>query len=88
MPLVINSLGGGHTHANTRIQTIRTGSILRNQVRAGRRPGRGRHAPGLKTIMYSTNLNFSAQNIILLSINIAEKSWIIYIQYIFINYML
>ena len=26
MPLVINSLGGGHT----RIQTIRTGSILRN----------------------------------------------------------
>ena len=31
--LVINSLGRGHTHA--RIQTIRTGSILRNQTRAG-----------------------------------------------------
>ena len=34
------------------------------------------------------NLNFSAQNIILLSINIAEKSWIIYAQYISINYIL
>ena len=34
-PLVINSLGGGHTHTHTQtqthIQTIRTGSILRNQ---------------------------------------------------------
>ena len=30
-PLVINSLGFGHTH----ILTIRTGSILRNQARAG-----------------------------------------------------
>ena len=43
-PLVINGLGGGHTHTDTHtnthtnthihIQTIRTGSILRNQVRA------------------------------------------------------
>ena len=35
-PLVINSLGGGHTHAHTQthILTIRTGSILGNQVRA------------------------------------------------------
>ena len=32
MPLVINSLGGGHTHKHT--QTIHTGSILRNQARA------------------------------------------------------
>ena len=36
MPLVINSLGGGHTHVNTHThtQTIHTGSILRNQVLA------------------------------------------------------
>ena len=26
------ALGGGHTHAQTHIQTIRTGSILRNQA--------------------------------------------------------
>ena len=32
-PLGINSLRRGHTHAH--IPTIRTGSILRNQVRAG-----------------------------------------------------
>ena len=44
-PLVFNSLGRGHTHAHTRtrIPTIRTGSILRNQARAGP----GRRAPGL-----------------------------------------
>ena len=35
-PIVINSLGGGHTH--THILTIYTGSILRNQVCAGLRP--------------------------------------------------
>ena len=35
-PLAINSLGSGHTHAH--IPTIRTGSILRNQVRAGFSP--------------------------------------------------
>ena len=40
MPLVINSLGRGHTHTHTRIQTIRTGSILRNQACAGLRPVR------------------------------------------------
>ena len=42
MPLVINSLGRGHTHAHTRtrIPTIRTGSILRNQARASLRPAR------------------------------------------------
>ena len=34
-PLVINSLGHGHTHTQTRIPTIRTGSILRNQAHAG-----------------------------------------------------
>ena len=34
-PLVINSLGGGHTHAY-----IRTETILRNQARAGLRPAR------------------------------------------------
>ena len=39
MPLVINSLGGGHTHAY-----IRTETILRNQARAT-----GRRVPGLKT---------------------------------------
>ena len=39
-PLVIDSLGRGHTHTHTqaRIPTIRTGSILRNQARAGLRP--------------------------------------------------
>ena len=36
-PLVINSLGGGHTHTNTRIQMFVDKEILRNQV----------HAPGL-----------------------------------------
>ena len=46
MPLVINSLGGGHTHTHTHthtqthIQTIRTGPILGNQARAGLRPAR------------------------------------------------
>ena len=42
MPLVINSLGGGHTHTHTQthIQTIRTGSISRNQARAGLWPVR------------------------------------------------
>ena len=37
MPLVINSLGRGHTntHTQTRIPMIRTGSILRNQTHAG-----------------------------------------------------
>ena len=33
MPLVINSLRGGHTHAE-----IRTETILRNQVHTGYRP--------------------------------------------------
>ena len=36
MPLIINSLGGGHTHThtNTHILMIRTGSIIRNQTNA------------------------------------------------------
>ena len=38
MPLVINSLGNGHTHSHARIPTICTGSILRNQADAGCRP--------------------------------------------------
>ena len=48
MPLVINNLGRGHTHTRThtrtRIPTISTGSILRNQARAGL------HAPGLISV--------------------------------------
>ena len=36
IPLIINSLGRGHTH----IPTIRTGSILRNQAHACHRPVR------------------------------------------------
>ena len=36
MPLVINSLGGGHTHTNT-YTDICTEIILRNQVCAGHR---------------------------------------------------
>ena len=49
-PLVIHSLGGGHTHTHihththththTRILTSRTKAILRNQARAGLRPAR------------------------------------------------
>ena len=39
-PLVISSLGRGHTNTQTRIPTICTGSILRNQARAGLRPAR------------------------------------------------
>ena len=39
-PLVIDSLGGGHTHKHTHILTIRTGSILKNQACTGRRPAR------------------------------------------------
>ena len=35
-PLVINSLGGGHTHKHTNTHTdIRTGTISKNQARAG-----------------------------------------------------
>ena len=34
-PLVINSVGSGDTHTHTLIPTIRTGSILRHQARAG-----------------------------------------------------
>ena len=45
MPLVINSLGGGHTHTHTHTHTsthtdVRTGTISRNQAHAGRRPAR------------------------------------------------
>ena len=42
MPLVINSLGGGHTHTNTHINThtdVHTGTILRNQASTGLSPG-------------------------------------------------
>ena len=39
-PLVINSLERGHTHMQARIPTIHTGSIVRNQARAGLRPAR------------------------------------------------
>ena len=35
MPLVINSLGGGHTHTHT---DVRTGTILRNQAHASLQP--------------------------------------------------
>ena len=38
MPLVINSLGDGHTQTRTHTD-VRTKSILRNQVRASHRPG-------------------------------------------------
>ena len=39
MPLVINSLGGGHTNTHTHTDT-RTETILRNQAHAGLRPAR------------------------------------------------
>ena len=39
MPLVLNSLGGGHTHTNTHTD-VRTETILRNQARASHRPVR------------------------------------------------
>ena len=38
-PLVINSLGGGHTHTNTHTD-VRTETILRNQASAGLWPVR------------------------------------------------
>ena len=39
MPLVINSLGGRHTHTHKHTHTdVRTGTISRNQARAGLRP--------------------------------------------------
>ena len=38
-PLVINSLGGGHTHKHT-YRSSRTEAILRNQARTGLRPAR------------------------------------------------
>ena len=44
MPLVINSLGGGHTHTHANRRSC-TGSISRNQARAGLR------APGLKILI-------------------------------------
>ena len=40
-PLVINSLGDGHTQTHTQTNThtdIRTGTISRNQAHAGLRP--------------------------------------------------
>jgi len=37
-PLVINSLGDGHTHTHTRIFTSWTKAISRNQSRTGQRP--------------------------------------------------
>ena len=39
-PLVINGPGGGHTHMQTHIMVIHTGSILRNQACASCRPTR------------------------------------------------
>ena len=39
MPLVINSLGGGHTDTNTHTD-VRTETILRNQACAGLWPAR------------------------------------------------
>ena len=42
-PLVINSLGGGHTHANTHMHTF----VDRSN---SKKPGAGRSAPGLKTV--------------------------------------
>ena len=38
-PLVINSLGGGHTHTHTHTSILsRTEAIIRNQARVGLRP--------------------------------------------------
>ena len=39
-PLVINSLGGGHTHTCVSIPTFVDKAILRNQARAGLWPAR------------------------------------------------
>ena len=38
-PLVINNLGGRHTHTQTRIPMIADKAILRNQMHAGHKPG-------------------------------------------------
>ena len=47
-PLVINSLGCGHTHTHASILTICTGSILRNQAHTSLR----RRTLGLKSDSY------------------------------------
>ena len=44
MPLVIDSLGGGHTHTQTHTHTDDPHRIN------FKKPGAGRHAPGLTTI--------------------------------------
>jgi len=50
-PLVINSLGGGHTHT----QTSRTKVISRNQARAGLWPARAWFKKLTKTYWYIYN---------------------------------
>jgi len=45
MPLVINSLGDGHTHTHTHIQTLRTKAISETS----HAPAFGQCAPGLKS---------------------------------------
>jgi len=56
MPLVINSLGGGHTHTHTRIQTSRTKAISRNQSCAGQRPARAWFNKSINSICNKTTL--------------------------------
>ena len=61
-PLVINSLGRGHTR--TRIPTIHTGSILRNQACAGLWPAR---AWFKNTILLNTTFICSSSRAIYIS---------------------
>ena len=57
MPLVINSLGGGHTHTNTHTHTHAYRRLHRNNFKkpGARRPAAG--APGLKTYDKEKGLN-------------------------------
>ena len=65
MPLVINSLGGGHTHTHKHTQVYRysrTEAILRNQVCAGYRPARAWFKkPKIEKLRFS---NFSGKTIL------------------------
>ena len=58
IPLVINSLGGGHTHTHIHEHTqtdVHTETILRNQAHAGHT---GQRAPVSKIGCFSKNIDF------------------------------
>ena len=88
MPLVINSLGGGDTHTHTHTHTckhththiliIHTGSILRNQARAGHRLA----SAWFKKSDFSVKVNFVIINFV-----ISLKVRNLFLHYQFIKYI-